>query len=273
MTKLIGVTGYSGHVGQELLQFPNVVPLAGDVRKKDEITRAVRNTQVDVIIHLASISEVDKCEKPENQYLVDSTNVRGTFHVAEVAEECGCQMVLLSTSHIFDGKWGNYKENSRPNPLNYYGFSKLAAEGFREIFPSLKVVRTSYLFDFERVFRHVYPLRAGQSYEYPTFIERSFMYLPHFADAFYQYILRIDEMPKILNIGGSQSVSWYQFIFDMAQVYGLDTDLVCSRDHEISIDNAPRPHKAGLNISASNKLGLPQYGYKEGLLEMKRASE
>lgn len=270
--KTYAVTGYSGHVGQELLRYDNIVPLAGDVRIKDEIDLAVRNVRPDVIVHLASISNVDMCEDKKNEGLVRDTNVIGTMYVAEVAEKYGCEMVLLSTAHIFNGKWGNYKENSKPQPKNFYGFTKLAAEGFRAIFPFMKVVRTSYLFDHERLFRHLYPLRVNESFEYPTFIERSFMYLPHFAEAFYYYLLRYQDMPQVLHISGSRTASWYEFVRDMASVYGVDSSLVRSRNKELEISSAPRPYKAGLNVNLSRKLELPQYGYLEGLQEMREVS-
>lgn len=267
----IGITGYSGHIGQELLQFPNVIPLAGDVRIKSDIARAVNNNKVDIIVHLASISDVDKCEKPENQALVDETNVRGTFNVAEVAEEMGCEMVLLSTVHVFDGKRGNYRERDRREPVNYYGFTKLACENFREIFKFMKVVRTSYLFDRERLFPHIYPLREGHSLEYPTFIERSFMYLPHFAEVLYEYLNHYDAMPKMLHISGSHTGSWFTFMQDLAIAYGVSPSLICPRTNDIQTQFAPRPFRAGLNVDLSKKLGLSQYNYREGLQEMRNA--
>lgn len=268
---IIGVTGPNGRVGQELLRFPNVVPLVGDVTRKGEIARAVDNNEVDIIVHLASISDVDVCEDKKNQMLVDNVNVRGTLNVAEVAEEMGCEMVILSTVQVFDGQSGNYKENSNPNPKNYYGFTKLAAEGFRDVFKCVKVVRTSYLFDYDRMFRHIYPLRTGHPYEYATFMDRSFMYLPHFTDALYTYLQRYDDMPKVLNISGSMVVSWFDFMQSLADVYGLNKSLICPRTYEIG-NVAPRPHRGGLRVDLSRNLGLPQYNYLEGLQEMKNAS-
>lgn len=268
----IGVTGYTGHVGQELLKYGEVFPLACDVQDTSTIDLAVRNTKPDIIVHLASISDVDICEAKENEARVKGVNVVGTFNVAEVAEKYGCQMVLMSSAHVFDGKWGNYKEKNKPHPKNFYGLTKMAAEGFREIFPFMKVVRTSYLFDHERVFKHLYPLKVKHSYEYPTFIERSFMFLPHFAEAFYFYLLNYERMPNILHISGSDTVSWYEFIRDMASIYRLDSSLVLPRKHEIEMNVAPRPYKAGLNTRLSKKLDLPQYGYREGLLEMREMS-
>jgi dTDP-4-dehydrorhamnose reductase len=266
--KKIGVTGYAGHVGQELFKYENVVPLACDVREASEVDLAIRNVKPDIVVHLASISDVDRCEAKENESLVKGVNVVGTFNVAERADKYGCEMVLMSSAHVFDGRWGNYKEKNKPNPKNFYGLSKLAAEGFREIFPFMKVVRTSYLFDHERVFRHLYPLQMKQSYTYPTFIERSFMFLPHFAEAFYCYLQDYDRMPSVLHISGTRQLSWYEFILDMAKTYRLDTSFVCPRKEEL--DGAvPRPHYAGLNVGLSKKLGLPQFGHLEGLLEMR----
>jgi dTDP-4-dehydrorhamnose reductase len=37
-------------------------------------------------------------------------------------------MVQISTDHVFDGEGGPYSEEDRPNPINYYGRTKLAAE-------------------------------------------------------------------------------------------------------------------------------------------------
>ena len=148
----------------------------------------------------------------------------------------------------------------------------MGAERLQTVFPNLKVVRTSYLFDYERMFRHIYPLREGESFEYPTFIERSFMYLPHFAEAFYNYLQRIEQMPSILHISGSRTSSWYKFMCDVATVYGLNSSLIQPRYKEVNLNVAPRPYKAGLNVNLSKKLEIPQYGYLEGLQEMREIS-
>ena len=36
----------------------------------------------------------------------------------------------MSTVEIFDGKVGSYTENSEPNPLTYYGNSKVIVENY-----------------------------------------------------------------------------------------------------------------------------------------------
>jgi dTDP-4-dehydrorhamnose reductase len=115
---------------------------------------------------------------------------------------------------------------------------------------------------------HVYPLRIGHSYEYPTFIKRSFMYLPHFIENLYRYILNITEMPSILHLSGSDTVSWYEFMKNLADVYRIDNQLVIRRKSDSS-EFAPRPYNGGLNINLSKKLGFPQHSYLEGLEAMR----
>ena len=264
----IGVTGWKGMVGQELLKFPDTVPLMCDVRYKDDVKAAIQNIRPDIIVHLASISDVDVCENPANEDLVIETNVRGTYNVTNWAEEYGCKVVLLSSSQVFDGLWGNYNERNKPHPKNSYGRSKFGAESLRTVFDNLKVVRTSYLFDYKRMYGDIFALRHGCEIGEPMFIFRSYMYLPHFVQSLYKYLMDFDRMPGILHISGSDTVSRYKFIKEMAEMLRLDTSLIHSRKHEMD-RYAPRPYKAGLNVGLSKKLELPQYGYREGLLAMR----
>jgi dTDP-4-dehydrorhamnose reductase len=106
--------------------------------------------------------------------------------------------------------------------------------------------------------------------EFPTFIKRSFMYVPHFAEVLMQYIHRLSEMPKILHISGSKVVSWYDFMSDLAPDYGIGQALVKKRKHEIPNTFAPRPQNGGLDVSWSMDLGLHQYSYLDGILQMRK---
>src|SRR5690242_9149607 len=159
INKIVGVTGYAGAVGQELMKYPDLVPLPGDVRDYKAMESAIRNIKPDVIVHLAAISDVDRCEDVNNKEMVIETNVRGTWNVCEAALETKSKVVLLSTAQVFDGLFGGYKENNNPHPKNFYGLSKWSAEKLQTLYRNLSVIRTSYLFDYERMARHIYPLR------------------------------------------------------------------------------------------------------------------
>lgn len=264
----IGITGANGHVGRELLKYPKTFSLVADVTRPEEVEMAIKNGKPDLVVHLASVSDVDVCEDPRNKEWVLDVNVRGTYNVAEACMEHNIGMVLLSTSQVFSGKnWLLYKESDKPNPVNFYGTSKMGAEAIQTIHPHMKIVRTSYLFDYARLEKQIDILRKGNYFDYPTFINRSFMYLPHFVSSLYHYTQKFDKMPKILHIAGTESISWYDFMCRISQHYGIDSEQVMPRDKEI-MNVAPRPYQAGLNVKLSRKLGLHQYSYLDGIKEM-----
>jgi dTDP-4-dehydrorhamnose reductase len=268
----IYVTGARGHVGRYLVQYPDVVELDVDVRNKDAVDFEIRRncSPGDVVVHLASKSNVDFCERRENEKLVSDVNVRGTFNVALATERYSCGMVLLSSDHIFDGKfnWNGYKENTTPSPINFYGTTKVAAEGIAlEAFGHPKIVRTSFLFDENRLERKLVNLLNGHKEGHPTFIKRSFMYIPLFVDGLLRYVDNYEKMPKILHISGNRIVGWYDFMIELAKRYKLDVDLVLARRMDIKSETQ-RPRNGGLNVSLSKKLGLPQSNFYTGIEQM-----
>lgn len=59
----------------------------------------------------------------------------------------GAKLVLISTDYVFDGIRGNYAETDKPNPVNFYGLTKLEAERIvAETLPEALIVRTSVLY-------------------------------------------------------------------------------------------------------------------------------
>lgn len=263
MTIRIGITGASGTIGRELLnKYPNSVPLVGDITKPQEIEMAVKSEKPDVIVHLAFLSDVDYCEQKRNFSQVSNVNVRGTYNVAEIADKYNCGMMFMSSDHVFDGLWGNYKEKSKPSPKNMYGFTKMTSERFMDIFPNMKVVRTSYLLTPKRVNKFIEDISTSEM-EYPTFMYRSFMTLSSFTSALSEYLTDFYHMPDILHISGSQIMSWYEFMTKFANMFDVKNK-VYPRTWEMA-GVAPRPNRAGLNVTLSRKLGITQYDYYEGL--------
>jgi dTDP-4-dehydrorhamnose reductase len=248
----IYMTGGSGFVGRELSSW-GVGSIECDITNLEQVEIAIKKSKADLIIHLAAISNIDFCEKKENERKVIDTNLIGTDTVAYAAKEIGAKVVMLSSDHVFDGKWGwlrGYREDSTPNPINFYGYSKLAAEALTEKFDNLKIVRTSYLFNRER-------LKGREFLSQPTFIYRSFMYLPHFCSRLIQYVNNFDRMPTITHITGSKIVSWYRFMSEFEDV--------SPRDIEPDYTYAPRPHYAGLKTKYD--LFAP-VSYTSGIAEM-----
>lgn len=270
----IGLTGYQGYLGSYLLRYYHeFFPLRCDVRFEDEIKREIDKVRPDLILHLAAKSDVDFCEKPNNQDLVTTVNLRGTYNVANIASERNMDVVLLSSDHVFGGDiWGRFfgrKETSTPHPKNFYGMSKLSAESLQAVFINLRVVRTSYLFDEKRLSKLLVDMRSGKKIDSPTFIHRSFMYLPDMAVALMQYFGNITKMPYLLHIAGDNTLSWNQFHWEISRVYGTNHHNIMARKFEDGFqDRAPRPYYGGLDVSLSKKLGLRQFHYMDGIVKM-----
>lgn len=256
------MTGGRGKVGMYLKKL-GVADLEVDVTDESEVERAIKRQKPQVIIHLASVSDVDFCQKKENWKKVASVNLVGTSNVARIARHNNVGVVLLSTVQVFDGKkwWGKYRETDSPNAINQYGLSKMAAEALLEEFENLKVVRTSRLFDVGCI--------SVSDIGHPTFIERSYMYLGHFANSITMYANRFYSMPTILHIAGSKTASEYEFMLAVAEIYGYNKSEVLARKKN-NKEYAPRPKRGGLDVNRSKMLGLPQYDYLEGLLQMRR---
>jgi dTDP-4-dehydrorhamnose reductase len=152
----IAVTGAGGGLGRAFLAaIPAHHEVHGftrqqlDVRSFDAVRDALDPLVPDVLVHLAALTKVDRCE--EEPQRAAETNVLGSFNVASAARRTGAVLVLMSTDYVFDGHKGTpYDERDRPNPLSLYGWTKLAGERAAEsVGPDLLIVRTAWLFGTE----------------------------------------------------------------------------------------------------------------------------
>jgi dTDP-4-dehydrorhamnose reductase len=136
------VTGASGLLGSKLVEtFSSGDTAIGwslttsgrglrhvDVRRADEVARALDDTPVDVCVHAAAMPDIAKCESdPDAAW---ELNAKGTEIVAHACSVRGVPLVYVSTDYVFDGKAEAYDETSPPSPLQVYGQTKLAGEQY-----------------------------------------------------------------------------------------------------------------------------------------------
>jgi dTDP-4-dehydrorhamnose reductase len=79
-----------------------------------------------IIIHAAAVSAPDLCEN--NPSMARAVNAEGTQNIVDAAKENKRRIVYVSTDMVFDGKKGSYSETDMPEPVNFYGKSKLEGE-------------------------------------------------------------------------------------------------------------------------------------------------
>jgi dTDP-4-dehydrorhamnose reductase len=97
-----------------------------DVSNKELVNEAFKRVKPDVVVHAATLTDVDKCEL--NKEFAWKINVEGTRNIVESAKNTGSFLIYVSTDYVFNGEKGWYTELDKPDPINHYGLTKLKAE-------------------------------------------------------------------------------------------------------------------------------------------------
>lgn len=99
-----------------------------DVTSEMSIRHIFMHLKPDMVINCSALSNVDLCEKDHN--LAYKINVKGLENLINYSH--GKKFVHISTDYVFDGKKGNYKEDDKKNPINYYAETKAIGEELLE---------------------------------------------------------------------------------------------------------------------------------------------
>jgi len=219
------ITGANGMLGQRAVEYyfskENVELLATsvedksvidsvdyiscDIKSRDKIKKVIYDYCPDFIIHTAAFTNVDLSEKMrEDAWKI---NVKGVEYIAEAARAIDAQIIHISTDYIFDGKKGPYHENDLPNPIGYYGRTKLASENALKISGTLfTILRTNVLYGFARNSRPDFVRWVINSLTKKERIRivKDQINNPTFIDDLVQAINKIIEFKRtgIYNIGG-----------------------------------------------------------------------
>lgn len=150
---VILITGENGQVGWELQRSVNhlgkVVAVGRDtldLSNPDNIRALIREVKPDIILNAAAYTEVDKAEVEKD--LAHQINGVAPGILAEEAKSVNALLVHYSTDYIFDGeKDSPYTESDAPNPINFYGETKLAGEkAIQAVDCDYLIMRTSWVY-------------------------------------------------------------------------------------------------------------------------------
>jgi dTDP-4-dehydrorhamnose reductase len=229
----------------------------------------------DFVINLAAYTNVDKSETDRETCW--NVNVNAIEYLAKYCVSSNAHLVNISSDYVFDGKNGPYSENDLPNPISYYGRSKLAGENIIKKFNiPYTIIRTNVLFGYAEFGRPdfvkwvVNSLRAGNPIRIVTDQINNPTYLEDIADA----IKNICDLNKtgLYNIGGAELLNRYEFTERIAEYFNLDLSLVSQILTEELKQPAPRPLNSGLiNLKAETELNYKPRPLKECFLLMDKA--
>ncbi|MBW2491942.1 MAG: dTDP-4-dehydrorhamnose reductase [Deltaproteobacteria bacterium] len=100
-----------------------------DIAKLPDIEWLVQQFGPNIIVNCAAYTRVDDCETEKE--LAWKANVTGAENLAKCVDKYGARLIHISTDYVFDGRKKvpePYVETDEPNPISYYGITKLKGE-------------------------------------------------------------------------------------------------------------------------------------------------
>lgn len=240
-----------------------------DTSKRQDVRKIVDEFEPEVIVNTAAMTNVDLCETDrEAAWRANVTSVENLVHAAKLA---GAHVVHFSTDYIFDGKSGPYGELDRPNPVCYYGRTKLAGENvLTSSGVPHAIIRTMVLYGigFGVKVNFALWLLRNFSEQRPMKVVDDQVGNPTLADDVAYGTLKIIELGRqgTFNIAGRDLMSRYQFAQVFAEVFGFNKKLLTAVPTSALSQAAHRPLKSGLiTLKAETDLGLKPSGAEHGL--------
>ncbi len=225
----------------------------GDVCNRHELEDLLKGC--DAVIHLAAISGVVDCDRyPDKAYEV---NVIGTANVAWICRKYGIDMIFPSSMAVIGNPVKLPIKSDHPrNPLNIYGFTKMAGEEIikafsKDSFNALVFVKSNlygeYTVDGKKISKRtvinifVDKAKRGENLTIhkPGTQARDFIHVLDVIDA---YVLAVEKMPSGFNITTLASGECLS-VLDIANLV---------KDHSpnpVGIELVENPRKAEARVS------------------------
>lgn len=296
---IIGANGFLGNtilkLGRENLPLlENFSFIAADIERNNisadtpffrmDITNSLESFQIinkaspDVVLLTAAMTNVDGCEI--HKQLAKKINIEGPEHILKACTKLGIKIVFMSTDFVFDGisKKGNYHENDIPNPLSFYGKTKLLAEdAIKASDIDYLICRTSVLYGWnpEKQNFITWVLSKLKNHEKISIVTDQ-VNNPTYALNLAEIILELIDLDAkgIYHTAGDSSLNRYEIALKCAKTFNFSKDLITPI--ETIEQKAQRPKNAGLNITKlKKKLGnrLNVMSFEEGLKDMKNRQQ
>lgn len=290
--KKILITGSNGLLGQKLIdcilknnQFDLVATSIGknrhpntngyiyaemDITNQSQINAVIALHQPNIIINTAALTNVDTCHTQQD--LCWQLNVTAVGYLITACAKYHIKLIHLSTDFIFDGKAGPYTEDAEPNPLSFYGKSKLAAEQLL-IQSNIKwaILRTVLVYgvvkDLSRSNLILWAKNALQNGEEIKVINDQYR-TPTLAEDLADCCLLVAQKNRegIYHASGKNMMSILEMVLAVADFYKLNTLLIKPISTHSLNQAAMRPAITGFILDkAINDLNYQPHSFIEGL--------
>ena len=231
--KQIVVTGGNGRFGKILRNknfknyiFPSKSEL--DITNIKSIDKYFKNKKISTVIHLAVLSRPMSIheKKPEKSILL---NIIGTSNLVIICKKYNIKIIYFSTSYVYPGISGNYKENDALLPFNNYSWSKLGGECAVKMYRNSLILRVCMT---EKPFVHKKALSD---------VKLNLL----FQDEVVEILKKVLNRKGILNIGGPAKT-----VYQFARKYDPYVKKIKAKD----LRNINFPKNSTMNLSKLKKI-------------------
>jgi len=223
----------------------------------------------EIVVHAGAVSKPDECELNQKEAL--RINTEGTVTMLSNAAKHKCFFIFISTDFVFDGEAGMYTEVDSPNPVNFYGKTKLEAEeAVKRYNLDWAIVRTVLVYGKPMAGRSNIltivkeKLEKGEAYSVVDDQVRTPTYVEDLAAG----IIAIMEKRAcgIYHLSGINILTPYEMACKTADFLGLDKSLINRVTAESFSQPAKRPARTGFIIDkAKRELAYSPVSFLEGL--------
>mgnify|MGYP003686201177 FL=1 len=194
----------------------------------NSIEKYLKKSNAKILIHLAGLSRpMVQHEKNITQSI--NLNIIGTSNIVIACKKLKIKLIYFSTSYIYPGDKGNYKEDDPILPVNNYAWSKLGGESAVQMYNNSLIIRACMT---EKPFVH----NKALTDVYLNFI---------FQEEIAKILPKLIKMKGILNVGGP-----IQTVYKFACKYNPSVKKISS----INIKNVIYKKKMSMNISKFRKI-------------------
>jgi dTDP-4-dehydrorhamnose reductase len=269
---LLGASGQLGTaIAQRWSDCEIVAPSHDElaIEQSVRLADALTATRPDVLVNAAAFHDVDRCEDEQKTAL--EINAFSVGRAARLAARRDVLFVTMSTDYVFDGAKGSpYTESDSPNPLSFYGASKLAGERLVEAAGGRAfVVRTCGVYGTSRSpsRRRTFIdriLAAGESGE-PVRVVADVVASPTFAGDLADALRKlIGTAAYGLYHAAAGPVSWYEFACEAMRQARVELAIEPIAGNQWKA-RAIRPRYSALQSAKLGELGIAIPSWREGI--------
>ena len=185
------VTGSSGRFAKVLKNIKTKYDFIYTTKKNLDITslKSIKNSlkknKPKYVIHLAGLSRPMSVHNKRIKNSID-LNIIGTCNLVKICSDLRIKIIYFSTSYVYPGTKGNYREIDGVLPWSNYAWSKLGGECVVQMYKNSLILRVCMT---EKPFIHKYAFSN---------VKTNFIYHEDFVKLF----LKLINKKGIFNIGG-----------------------------------------------------------------------